>query len=53
MSAANHIMIAYIFDDATLALWTDIVKYDNFLPLLSDAAHYMKESSRRTYNELF
>jgi hypothetical protein len=52
MSAVNHTMIACVINEVPQTLWPDVVKFDNFLPLVTDAAHYTKQSGRRTYSEL-
>jgi hypothetical protein len=45
MSAVNHAIIARVFNEAMQSLWTDGVKYDNVLLLVTVAAPYMKKAA--------
>jgi hypothetical protein len=51
MSAVNHTKITRVFNEAIQVLWPHGVKFGNALLLVTDAARYIKKSSRRTFSE--
>jgi hypothetical protein len=48
----KHTTIARVLNDAIRTLRPDRVKFYGVLLLVTDAAPYMRKSSRRTFNEL-
>jgi hypothetical protein len=47
MSAVNQITIACVFNDVPQILWPDVGKFDNFLSVVTDVAHYTKKQKRQ------
>jgi hypothetical protein len=45
----NHTTVAHVLNEA---IWPDGVKFGNILLLVTDAAPFMKKSSRRFFSEL-
>lgn len=45
LSAATHVTIARLFNEAMQLLWPEGIKFDNVLLLVTDAAAYMKKAA--------
>jgi hypothetical protein len=45
MSGVNHTKIARVSNEAMQTLWSDSMKFDNVLLVVTDAAPYMKEAA--------
>lgn len=52
MHKCNHQLIARLFNNSMTILWSDVVKYENVLLLVSDATPYMIKAGK-TFKWLF